>query len=217
MFGIAAALSDWKNEPSGNDDTPSVLNEPSGTPLVRADDERTLTLGLTRDEFVHTVKTACATNDKTVLALSLVTKDETPVNSEQLLEAVGGSVPESLIRSVRDPYAIGCVRDGNTEPFIVLRMTNYDASFGGMLLWEPTLGHDLGALFGKTTAQSPSNSVGGARTHSFIDTPHQSFIVRTLVDTESTLNLTYAIAHDEYVVIAPSAVTLTRVLERLVP
>ena len=67
----------------------------------------------------------------------------------KLLELTGDYVPSYTLRSLQGDYTFGIYGYGETrsEPFLLLKVSDYDAAFAGMLEWENNMENDLTILF----------------------------------------------------------------------
>jgi hypothetical protein len=74
-----------------------------------------------------------------------------PANAEEIGAALGTHIPTSLERNIEE-YMFGGI-EGKT-PYIILRGTNFDSLFAGMLTWETSLADDLATLFTSTEGVS---------------------------------------------------------------
>ena len=72
------------------------------------------------------------------------------VSVNRLLSFVGISTPEILTRSLEKSFMTGFLKEAGTQatPFLVLKVSSYDAGFAGMLDWEATLPQLFNSLFG---------------------------------------------------------------------
>jgi len=74
--------------------------------------------------------------------------------SSEFLNIVAPSAPDILLRNLKDGYVFGYYSHRSNEPFIILKSSNYDSTFAGMLDWETSMYADLGDLIYKKDIES---------------------------------------------------------------
>jgi hypothetical protein len=74
--------------------------------------------------------------------------------SSEFLNIVAPSAPDILVRNLKDEYVFGYYSHESNEPFIILKSSNYDSTFAGMLDWETSMYADLGDLIYKKDIKS---------------------------------------------------------------
>ncbi len=71
-----------------------------------------------------------------------------PADIESVFALLAPRIPGELVRSFDPQYMIGVYSFDTNEPFFLLHVDDYGASYAGMLQWEPTMTKDIGVLFG---------------------------------------------------------------------
>jgi hypothetical protein len=66
-----------------------------------------------------------------------------PILASEFLKIFAPSAPDLLLRNVKNEYVFGYYSYESNEPFIILKSTNYDSVFAGMLEWEGSMYADL--------------------------------------------------------------------------
>lgn len=101
------------------------------------------------------------------------------------------------------------------EPFIVLKGTNFDSSFAGMLNWEQTLSADLAPLFGDTVRESfdpAARTDSQIRSAFFTDEIVANTSVRILRDTDNATRIIYGFVNPTTIIITTSETTYRSLL-----
>jgi hypothetical protein len=105
---------------------------------------------------------------------------------------------------------------GDSEPYIVMKVTGFDAAFAGMLEWERSMSADLSPLFGPTVVETFDSS---ARTDTqvreafFQDVIASNKNARILLDEEGEERIIYTFINQQTIIIT----TTKKALERLMP
>ncbi len=145
-------------------------------------------------------------------ALSPRGRDEA-ADAATILEVLDLRVDGSFTRSVADITFGGT---GGAEPFILLRTSQFDAAFAGMLGWEQFMSADLTPLFGEvvvSTLDPQARTAGSERASFFTDGIIANRSGRILYDELGLERIVYVFVDQETILI-----TTTRgAVERLVP
>ena len=82
------------------------------------------------------------------------------LSSSDFLNIIAPSAPDLLKRNLNKEYVFGYYYHPYSEPFIILKSSNYDSVFAGMLEWEKNMYADLGDLmFKKEVLASDNNQI----------------------------------------------------------
>ncbi len=69
------------------------------------------------------------------------------VSFADMVQATGGTVPAGLAATLDQYFMYGVYQTSVKQPFLIVRVNNYDDAFDGMRSWEPLLVRQLGFLF----------------------------------------------------------------------
>jgi Flp pilus assembly secretin CpaC len=119
--------------------------------------------------------------------------------------------PGSFTRSVQEITFGGY---NGTDPFILMKVTDFDTAFGGMLAWEPAMSTDLSPLFGIPVTESfdpYARTDTQIRSAFFRDTVIANKSVRVLVDAQDTERLMYAFVQPNIILITTNQATFSAI------
>ena len=134
-----------------------------------------------------------------------------PADAKMILATLSLRAPGSFTRAITD-ITFGSLN--GTEPFILIKATNFDTAFGGMLDWEPDMSADLSPLFGLPVTQSfdpYARTDTQIRSAFFRDTIVSNKSVRVLVDAQDNERLLYAFVTPNIILIAPNTETFNTI------
>ncbi len=100
------------------------------------------------------------------------------LSSVDFLNIIAPGAPDLLLRNLKKEYVFGYYYSASEEPFIILKSTNYDSTFAGMLEWERNIYADIGDLIFKKEGPSPANNTE--------DQPSTDSTSSSAVNTKST-------------------------------
>jgi hypothetical protein len=139
--------------------------------IVRVDKTIMVTLPpLNGEESITNALTEIPTRG-TITALVPVDQTESRISFTRTLELLGVSTIPALVRGYVAPeytWGIWGADDGQSAPFLVLRVTSYDGAFGALREWEPRLPQDLGILLGIPKSVITSTQTFTSWTNTFI-------------------------------------------------
>ena len=160
-----------------------------------------------------------------VRLLSFDTTSPTSVFSALLASA---PVPNILLRNIQSAGSMaGVVSTGSSQsPFFILSVSAYDATFSGMLSWEPTMRSDFGDLFPlystQNIASTSTTSLIKTKTttststkEGFRDEVVSNHDVRIYRDAQGRSVLVYGYWNQTLLVIARDPVAFALILGRL--
>lgn len=133
-----------------------------------------------------------------------------PAASNRFLTFMGIEAPHGILRSLDPHFMVGLLgEDGSrADPFIVLRVTDYETSRAGMLQWEQSLSKDFDRLFGTKLT-----------TATYKDTRFRDIIVAgkdaRMFGTSPDMGISYAFFDPQTIVITGSRISLEKVLPLL--
>jgi hypothetical protein len=130
-------------------------------------------------------------------------------SSSSIFAALALPAPAILLRNLESAGSLaGIVNAGGaSSPFFILSVDSYADTFAGMLAWEPSMGHDLGALY-------PPYAATGTPA-AFTDEVLLNHDVRALVDGAGRTILLYGYFDPNTLLIARDEPALALILDRL--
>jgi hypothetical protein len=152
-----------------------------------------------------------------------------PNTGGALIAALMLPAPDILLRNVAPASTVGIVDAQNeTRAFFILQVTSYDATFRGMLSWEPTMAHDLSMLYPAYPAGSVQGSSTEATTSAVVIAPSAAAAagqfsdeivsnhdVRALKDASGRTLMLYGYYDESTLVIARNEAAFAELLGRL--
>lgn len=210
LLGIGVSVY-WFTSSTPNEEA-IILRIPS---LFLATETVPVTLGSSRADTLSTILDASLTTRETIQIYPTVTDitgHATPVDAQTILTSLAWRAPGSFTRSITD-MTFGS--HNGTELFILMKVTNFDTAFGGILSWEPDMSEDLSPLFGLPVTQSYdpyARTDTQVRSAFFKDTIVGNRSARMLVDAQETQRLMYAFVNPNLILITPNAETFNAIL-----
>lgn len=131
-----------------------------------------------------------------------------PVDLPTFLRALKPHIPETLLSSLSGEYFVGVHAIEENAPFIMLKITEPDRAFAGMLSWEKQIGQDLQPFF-----ESRGVPVGGEILQ-FSDISVDSIDARVVRGADGNIRIIYAITEKNILVITNNIQTLREVTDR---
>ena len=190
----------------------TILRIPS---LFAADVEVAVPLEISKGASLSTILDASLTTRETIQIYPTLINESgimIPADAQTILATLELRAPGSFTRAITD-LTFGSYN--GTEPFILMKATNFDTAFGGMLAWEPDLSADLAPLFGLPVTQSfdpYARTDTQIRSAFFRDTVVSNKSVRVLVDTQDNERILYAFVTPTIILIAPNTETFNAIL-----
>lgn len=170
-------------------ETTMVREVPPSTSLVLGGTSVSVPLGDTREALLTTLL------GDTLRATSLTTftffVTDTPAPLAAQLQALSWRAPGNFLRSIRD-ITLGST--ATSQPFIVIKGTDFNTGFAGMLAWEAAISSDLSPLFGTPVTESfdpTARTDTQLRAAFFRDDIVGNVSVRILVDETNTERIIY--------------------------
>ncbi len=139
-----------------------------------------------------------------------------PADAAQIFTALSFRLPGNFSRSVRT-VSFGSYR--GTDPFIVMRSSDFSTAFAGMLAWEPVMSVDLVPLFGPAVSESfdpTARTATQVRAAFFRDTIIANVSARVLVNAENEERIVYGFVKPNLILIAPNEATFTAIAPLLI-
>ncbi len=119
------------------------------------------------------------------------------ISTNRFFEFFNFYAPDILTRSLEEGFMVGILgrEDWGATPFIVLKVSGYDASFAGMLDWEKYLPSAFDTLFGTNIDFELKSKI------KFNDIVVLNRDART-IETPSGKSISYVFANDDTIIIA---------------
>lgn len=134
-----------------------------------------------------------------------------PATSQEILLVLAPQMSGSFARAIKT-IMFGAL---NNEPFIVLKVTSFDAAFAGMLDWEDTASADLAPLFGSSVSASFDASARTStqvRNAFFKDIIASNKNTRLLQDESANDRIVYTFVDQNTILITTTRNTLSNLL-----
>lgn len=127
-----------------------------------------------------------------------------PATSQEFLAFMRARLPESAKRALDPRMTIGSVSTNTPEPFLILKSSNFDLLFTGMMTWESNIQFDLEPIFG----------IASIAPASFRDAVRRNASTRILYDAEGNEVLLYSFIDQDTVVITTSSEALSAIVSQ---
>ncbi len=130
------------------------------------------------------------------------------ISTNSLLILVGVSVPELLTRSLEAPFMVGLLNEESSTtatPFLILKISDYETSFAGMLEWEQNLPRLIDTIFGTNIAAGISNNT---KTRDVILLGRDARVL----EITPNVGIAYTFANKQTIIIAGSQTALVHIL-----
>lgn len=135
-----------------------------------------------------------------------------PAPTETILQVLELRAPGSFTRSIKEMVFGGT---DAAQPFIVLKIGNFDSAFAGMLDWEQNMSADLFPLFGQPVTETfdPSARTDTqVRSAFFKDAITSNKNVRILLDAQGNERIIYTFVNQNTILITTTSATLEGLL-----
>ena len=187
------------------DTTDRVLAVPS---LIPSTQQLAVPLGNDRG----TLLTQLAENTKRVTELiqfypvyDIESDPVVPANSADVLETLAFRIPGNLQRNITT-LTLGTTND--QQPFLIMRVQNFDTTFAGLLAWEAAMSADLAPWFGDTVVESfdpNARTTTQLRQAFFADSIQNNINLRILTDENRNERITYGFITPQLVLITTTS------------
>lgn len=126
------------------------------------------------------------------------------VSTDELFAFLNTGLRQNAVRVLQNVSMIGSVTTLTNEPFIIIRSSDFDTLFAGMLAWEPRMYEDLKPLFGTNVLEQET----------FTDAVRSNNPIRILYNDQGGEVLLYAFVNRTTVIITTSTSALSEILSR---
>jgi hypothetical protein len=222
---------------------PSVeVGSPEQAPFINVDETKVLTVpsgALDHAAFVQALETqregvslSLGLISRFYIAAAATSSDAQPqlITSQQLLQALSPAVPGALLRAVDDyEYLLGVHSYDSNQPFLILRVDDYEQAFSAMLDWEPDMRRDLAPFFTRTpelhlSAAAPTSTATSTAATStppapiqtgFVDRIVENYDSRVVQNDSRDILLLWTFLNRSTLVITTNDATLREIVSRL--
>lgn len=135
-----------------------------------------------------------------------------PADTQTILASLNLRAPGSFTRSISQ-MTFGSV--SGTDPFILMRVGNFDTAFAGMLSWEEVMSEDLAPVFGGVVRESYdpyARTDSQIRSAFFRDTIISNKSARILVDANNEERIVYSFVQPNVILITTSSDVFTQLV-----
>ncbi len=146
----------------------------------------------------------------TIIPIINIGGAERPATTEETMTMLALKTEPALNRSVKEITFMLI----DNQPAIVLKVSAYDSTFGGLLLSETVLSSELAPLFGETVSATYKVGVGTVPPE-FVDELADNHDVRVLKDEMENERLVYGFTDQNTVIITTNKETFTSLSSRL--
>ena len=204
LLGIGVSIYFFAPKNTTKDAT--ILQVPS---LVSAQTQIPITFTQDHTSLFTTILTALNGRSEVTQVYPVTTAEagESVVSAELILQTLAPNVSGSFIRSIKEITFGGA----KGQPFIIMRTTNFDTAFAGILQWEETISADLSPLFGDTVIESfdpHARTDTQVRNAFFKDIVAANHSARLLVDETGQDRIIYAFINQNTILITTTKESL---------
>lgn len=128
-----------------------------------------------------------------------------PVSAGNVLEILSSRIPADLSRSFDSKYMFGVYSFDTNAAFLILKTSDYQVAYAGMLKWEKDLINDIGRIFA-----TPQNMLGTENT--FTDEAYKNKDLRVLRDQNGKAVLLYTFVDRSTIIITTDENVLSAIL-----
>ena len=181
---------------------------------------------LEKAELLQLLSRVVAAGNSTLGALEqyyltrVVAEEPQLLSAQEFLFAVGAEVPESLPRSLEQPFFFGVHIFNGNQPLLIFKTNSYENAFAGMLSWEGTLQRDLAPAFGTALGAADLEQTGTTTASitpraSFRDMVIRNKDARVLRNRTGQVVLLYSFIDRSTLLITTNEYTLNEAVSRL--
>jgi hypothetical protein len=134
-----------------NDKTPTPSTQENKTVISFSKESMLPVASSTREQMLSSIVRERKSFDmpvNSVLYLNTSDGSHIPAEVASVFTLLAPRIPATLVRSFGIKYMVGIYSFDTNEPFFLLTVDDYGASYAGMLEWEPDMTKDIGVLFG---------------------------------------------------------------------
>ncbi len=218
VFGITSAFMNFRSSSS----TKEVVQEETAIKspaFINVDTTTPVPLGETKSALLGNLATELTRQKNGVEYLSVTLPDTqgTIASTERVMNVLEPRVESSFIRALHPEHMFGSVEGTTRVPFLIIRSTNFDVAFAGMLSWEQTISEDLSPFFGTPVTKTATlKTASSPTTAHFVDALTTNRSIRILYDELGDERIVYAFVNKELIVITTSTEALSTIIEHII-
>lgn len=193
----------------------TIVRETEVSSSVDADVQTAVAAGSTRETLLANMTNAVgASGDMAITHLYPTATDASgtrPLTTSETLARMNLRAPGGFTRAISD-ITFGAYR--GSEPFIVMKMSSFDAALGGILQWEDAMSGDLAPLFGAPVTATFDRAVRTTtqtREPYFVDVVHANRDMRILRDEAERERIVYSFLDRSTILITTDRTVLEEV------
>ncbi|MEX0930693.1 MAG: hypothetical protein WDZ68_00190 [Candidatus Paceibacterota bacterium] len=164
--------------------------------LVSSGGEQYVRLGQSHEQMLEHLASAIPNASQASVTtlrpmMTTVEGNERLATTAEILSIFDPRAPGSFTRAITG-IEFGAYR--GSEPFIVLKVTSFDAALSGMLTWETAMSGDLSPFFGQpvtSTFDATARNTSQTREPFFVDVVHANRDIRILRDDKQNERIVY--------------------------
>lgn len=192
---------------SNTSQTPTInLAEESVLPvrqdLVTYEQNVPTTLPLRKEELWQNIMNTESRSGSGLVLILLTNNNNTPATAAEILDTINWPSNSAFLKNIEE-VNFGLYRN---MPFMVMKTTNFDAVFGGLLSSEPTLTEDLDLFISSSTEALATN---------FTDELIQNHDIRVLKSSSGSDVLVYGFVNRSTIVITSNRETFSEVANQV--
>jgi hypothetical protein len=222
---ILASLIFYATEIFLNKKPPAQKTTPLASVLVSVDDNKEIDVANQKPsavvDSINSALKQIGAPGLTAVSFVKTVADGTknPLGSNDFLAALNIKLPGVIARSLRPEFVFGFYRLEKNEPFLVLKISDYESAFAGMLEWENTIADDLNDIFIKKTPNATATTSQANLTLNstgFSDRIIRNRDSRLSLKSDGSVLLLYSFIDNQTVIITGSEPALAEVGSRLI-
>lgn len=183
--------------------TPNVPVLTAETGFFKADEILGVPLVNSRTGILTAIQSAIANQEETISQIVFTvpgTQDAAGATTADFFAVLSPRINDAAVRTLDARMMVGGVQTSGTHPYIILKTSNFDVAFAGMLEWEANLSQDLAPLYGQG---------GGNR---FIDRQVAGKPVRVLYDTTLNAQIVYGFVNRNTIIITTTEAAFAEII-----
>lgn len=196
----------WQPEPAG-----IAIPEATTSPLFTAELQTNVDVSDSHDETMRTLLSATQSQSGTLYMYLTRNNGQTILSPSEVMSVVAPQVPGSFSRSIQN-ISFGAY--GN-QPFMIMKVSNFDNAFAGMIAWEQTMSADLAPLFGQAVTESfdpQARTNTQTREAFFRDVVASNLTGRLLTDARGEDRILYTFVDRQTILITTDRLQLSSIL-----
>ena len=217
IFGITSAFMSYHSSTSSEEVTSAQVKSTAPT-FIDIDTTTPISLQVTKNAFLASLATELTRQKNGIDYLSVILEDKpgTLATTEQVMDVLKPGAESPFFRALHPEHMFGSVGSGTRSPFLIIRSTNFDVAFAGMLSWEHSMSEDLSQFFGTPVTKTAVLKTAASPTVAhFVDALKTNRSIRILYDELGDERIVYAFVNKELIVITTNTEALSAIIEHI--